>query len=1279
MASLDTLNVTNLGLLNINKKIINSRIFSGNLITSVGAPVISDGVASGFSQENYFTYSPITFATPEKISISFKGTFVPGGHPQCAFKLINSLNAHITLVFKDNSVKLLFNTQKLFSFNFSVENEADVSISLTLESNSYEFIMYSENKVIQKVESIPFTLPIDTFSILNLGNDTTDTENFWMGSIDVKEFFIYEDNEVIYTPSIGEEWTFSNILASDGSFPLTNSTSEAAGHVYSFDVKEISRSGSTVLLTCQIDDDAYLIIKEIGLYLKTKQGKVLFGSISGLNIDKTKGVPYDLILTVNTSISVVNAVGFPAENEIIVEDPDFIEFKDFDTVQQVNTYVLTNLERIIRMNAGAKGSYENSSIINNQAGIGHNRPQIIYRLQQKIEEGEDCYNSIDTFVQLVEALEYLEEEQIDFETVTVEGNATLLPNGEASGFSQGSYIEKQLYFTDTSEWTLSASVPAKNTIPHGTLLSLGNEESLDVIKTDSYTIIGNPTITADSMASGFSSSNYINTNYNWAPGTSTWEIRLKVRTPSERPSSGFKVILGSSSDYQCPRIALLYTGKWIFSIPNNAGNRWQREYWGTLDTALLNTDYYFKMYFTGTEYKLDYSFDNINWSNMAAYPSTTPVYNLNNPIRLGHCITNNDGWTGSIDLKQFSITVDGKEVFNGNRGGCPLRIGFENNGECYLQIKQEESINPAQLNSYYIKSPSNNMDAEMLYAWARVSSVPCYNFHCTNLPISNSPLVTFPQSQIIETKQTENLDPTDFTLSLRVKFNSIETQCIIGKQSDLSKASIELLLIDGFLKAIPYDSTDQSVITNNLVSRYKLKANTYYNIRFSYNGEKYSLHYESEPSGNEYIDTETINIYSSRTISLDSTNDLIVGDTLLPPQGIPENESYSLNGTIDFSKFNISSNPSWNSLSDLSLIYTNDRYPFTGDSIYDNNFYVVENSYVEDYTNGNIIDEHNVFQLLPNNNYLINISYSEDDASQSGTYVMDVTTNGTTERVLSRSIPIAENYSNRMLTPSVEIVGIDFLHGVQYNPYSSSLNLLNWNATQGDREFPFSHEVVLNSTNLIQYYNLPDSRNLQYAVHDLCNLDNKIRFLSNKFEGNKDIIDFSYPEGLTLCMKVDLKDSTPKVALYKSDLYNDIYFSLTLLNQTLTFSVLTSEGIVELSKPLDITEYSAYVDYPILVTVIAVRDETSLSLKMYRNNTLINSTEGIIDSAVVDPSMFILSNYIENMPTYEVEEDGEKVIKTVEPAKYVEDIIVIKGAISEEELFYINNLMNTNF
>jgi hypothetical protein len=59
--------------------------------------------------------------------------------------------------------------------------------------------------------------------------------------------------------------------------------------------------------------------------------------------------------------------------------------------------------------------------------------------------------------------------------------------------------------------------------------------------------------------------------------------------------------------------------------------------------------------------------------------------------------------------------------------------------------------------------------------------------------------------------------------------------------------------------------------------------------------------------------------------------------------------------------------------------------------------------------------------------------------------------------------------------------------------------------------------------------------------------------------------------------------------------------------------------------------------------------------------------------------MFVLSNYIENMPTYEVEEDGERVIKTVEPAKYVEDIIVIKGAISEKELFYINNLMNTNF
>ena len=188
-----------------------------------------------------------------------------------------------------------------------------------------------------------------------------------------------------------------------------------------------------------------------------------------------------------------------------------------------------------------------------------------------------------------------------------------------------------------------------------------------------FAIVGTPSITDDGIASECNSSNYVNTRYVWSPSNNSWEIRIKCTTPSTLPSPFPAMLMGSSTkaDIKVPRIGIQQNGKWIWSIPNDTGTKWQKEYWGTLDVAKLNTDYYFKMYFTGTEYKLDYSFDNKTWNNMATYQSTMLVYNLGAPIGLGGDLISYV-WSGSIDLKHFSITVDGKEVFNGNKSGLDI-------------------------------------------------------------------------------------------------------------------------------------------------------------------------------------------------------------------------------------------------------------------------------------------------------------------------------------------------------------------------------------------------------------------------------------------------------------------------------------------------------------------------------------------------------------------------------------------------------------------------------
>ena len=144
---------------------------------------------------------------------------------------------------------------------------------------------------------------------------------------------------------------------------------------------------------------------------------------------------------------------------------------------------------------------------------------------------------------------------------------------------------------------------------------------------------------------------------------------------------------------------------------------------------------------------------------------------------------------------------------------------------------------------------------------------------------------------------------------------------------------------------------------------------------------------------------------------------------------------------------------------------------------------------------------------------------------------------------------------------------------------------------------------------------------------------------------------------------------------------NDIYLSLTFLNQTLAFTLATAEGSSTISKTLNLEEYDTYTANPIMLTVILTPQYNNwFYVQMFKNNEAITSSSYVQLDRAIDPSMYILSNYLENMPTYEVKNgDGTTTIKTVEPGRYVSDIVVIKGVATDRDLFYINNLFDTNY
>ena len=176
----------------------------------------------------------------------------------------------------------------------------------------------------------------------------------------------------------------------------------------------------------------------------------------------------------------------------------------------------------------------------------------------------------------------------------------------------------------------------------------GNKTGIDTIKPDDYTAVGTPTISADGVASGFSTSgNRLETGYvlNF---TRSFELMFKVNISV---LNGFYVFLGDTIfgvDY----------GKQHCWLSNSSLNDI-----GQIDgntTILTNTDYYFKFGYANGSYYQKSSTDGINWINENSLSSNSHI-NVSE-VKIGGWNEGN-GLNGSIDLNAFKIYVDGNLVY----------------------------------------------------------------------------------------------------------------------------------------------------------------------------------------------------------------------------------------------------------------------------------------------------------------------------------------------------------------------------------------------------------------------------------------------------------------------------------------------------------------------------------------------------------------------------------------------------------------------------------------
>lgn len=181
-----------------------------------------------------------------------------------------------------------------------------------------------------------------------------------------------------------------------------------------------------------------------------------------------------------------------------------------------------------------------------------------------------------------------------------------------------------------------------------------------------FTVVGSPTITDDGIASGFSNSNYLTINNDFIKANS-WKIAYPISATQTNQAG----ILAIQTD-TCMQIVFTPNTKTINYALSSNGTSWDIGS-SSFASSQLDTskDSLFIIEFTGSSYEMYFIQNGIKISG-ASITNSNKIYPSTKNLILGNNISLNSPINGSIDLKHFSITVDGKEVFSGNKTGLDV-------------------------------------------------------------------------------------------------------------------------------------------------------------------------------------------------------------------------------------------------------------------------------------------------------------------------------------------------------------------------------------------------------------------------------------------------------------------------------------------------------------------------------------------------------------------------------------------------------------------------------
>lgn len=186
-----------------------------------------------------------------------------------------------------------------------------------------------------------------------------------------------------------------------------------------------------------------------------------------------------------------------------------------------------------------------------------------------------------------------------------------------------------------------------------------------------FTVVGSPTITDDGVASGFSDKNYLTLNSSDLMGSNNYSINLNFTFTSSLTTSKYDYIMSDSNGSQYG-ISIYRLYNILYARCNSNNNL------VALATSVsLNTPYNVEINVANGICSIDTT---VNQQTSTKTLDISAIQEWSNVIWIGNRFGDSisSSFRGSIDLKHFLITVDGKEVFSGNKTGTDtVKIGNE--------------------------------------------------------------------------------------------------------------------------------------------------------------------------------------------------------------------------------------------------------------------------------------------------------------------------------------------------------------------------------------------------------------------------------------------------------------------------------------------------------------------------------------------------------------------------------------------------------------------------